>query len=54
MTNELIRKEWLQVFYKGELFIIHKDYKKDLEEFLRDNRTTNAYIQRKYGESFVK
>ncbi len=54
MTDELIRKEWLQLFYKNELFIIHKEYKKELEIWLDEHRTSIHYLKRKYGDSLVK
>lgn len=46
-------KEWLQVFYKGELFIIHKDYKKELEKFLDERRTSIGYLSRRGLEKEV-
>ncbi len=37
-------KEYIQLFYKGELYIIGKEYKKELEKFLDERRTSVGYL----------
>jgi len=39
MTNN-----YFQVFYKGQVNIIHKDYKKEFEEWLDWHRTSIGFL----------
>jgi len=46
--GKLNKKYWIQVFYNNELYILHKDHKKELEKFLSDYRTTIGYLEKHY------
>lgn len=54
--GKLKKKDWLQVFYNNELYIIHKEHKKELENFLSSHRTVVGYLDNHYTnrEDLVK
>jgi len=47
-------EDFIQVFYKGEVYLIHTEYEFELDKFLDERRTSMKYIARKYGVNLVR